>query len=510
MAKHEPIRLVQEAVGGGGSPFTVVEPLFHWMLQRVRVDGDGSCLFYSFLVASGQSIEGYMRLRLACADFAASKWHIQIPGKARGSIYAACLNDSYRDERSNNKATFKDLAAYVQYITGDRAWAGMMEIHIVSALWRRPILVWKNEGVLSPGMIGYQAGAPPIHVVYSGGNHYDALCSSVDTSAMISVVLRLHERNLQSTLTNQVDVVDLDPKPVLASMCCPIAASDAMDRAPPATDTNLKQKRKRILETEGTVTSRKTQLNNGVRRAHDVWRVGFRPRDLNNKLMSRKTLPFDYSTEEEAERVYRYFSKNRGGKSDNETFGILNDQIKSIDAIIASLQTETVDKVLDSLQHSGKVKTSMGAVPMRDAVYLRGVSYDANRVLVVRQKLPDVLRKPRVYKVPFHYVVAREAGLAYDYAVTYFCELLNQKSSHLLNFPSETLCYSWQLELRSFVEEVVLKSYSFQVGKSLPAIPLLRDIDLQGGEPVQWKIRLFWTTTSLAFVVLVPHLLFES
>jgi hypothetical protein len=74
---------VQEAVGGGGSPFTAVEPLFNGMLQRVRVDGDGNCLFYSLLVASGQSIEGYMQLRLACANFAASKWHMQIPGKAR-------------------------------------------------------------------------------------------------------------------------------------------------------------------------------------------------------------------------------------------------------------------------------------------------------------------------------------------------------------------------------------------------------------------------------------------
>jgi hypothetical protein len=109
MAKHEPIRLVQEvAAGGGGSPFTVVDPLVHGMLQRVRVDGDGNCLFYSLLVASGQNIEGYMQLRLACANFAAFKWHMQIPSKVCGSTYAACLNDSYRDERSNSEATFGD------------------------------------------------------------------------------------------------------------------------------------------------------------------------------------------------------------------------------------------------------------------------------------------------------------------------------------------------------------------------------------------------------------------
>jgi hypothetical protein len=146
-----------------------------------------------------------------------------------------------------------------------------------------------------------------------------------------------------------------------------------------------------------------------------------------------------------------------------------------------------VDNILSSMQQkkTNALMGAMGAVPIRDVVNLRGVSYSADNVLVVRLKLPDLLWKPKVYKVPFHYAIAREAGLAYNYAVIYFCGLLNQKSSHMLNFPSETLCYSRQLELRSFIEEVVLNSYLFQVGKSLPAIPLLRGIDPQGGEPMQ-------------------------
>jgi hypothetical protein len=54
--------------------------------------------------------------------------------------------------------------------------------------------------------------------------------------------------------------------------------------------------------------------------------------------MLRKTLLFDYLTEEEAKRVYRHFSKNRDGKTGNsEIFGIPSDQIKSIDAVIASI-----------------------------------------------------------------------------------------------------------------------------------------------------------------------------
>jgi hypothetical protein len=177
------------------------------MFQRVRVDGDDNSLFYFLLGASGQSIEGYMQLRLACAELAASRWHVQIPGKACGSTYAACLNDSYRDERSNSEATFEDSTAYVQYITRDRAWADMTEIYIVSALWRRPICVWTNEGILSPGLVGYRAAACPIHLVYSGGNHYDALGSSVDTSVMIfgrSSIARADSTN-NSSQSSQCD-----------------------------------------------------------------------------------------------------------------------------------------------------------------------------------------------------------------------------------------------------------------------------------------------------------------
>jgi hypothetical protein len=201
-----------------------------------------------------------------------------------------------------------------------------------------------------------------------------------------------------------------------------------------------------------------SQSNEGVRKFRDVWRVGFRPRDSNNKFILRKTLPFDNSTEEEAKRVYMYFSQNRGGKFGNETFGIPGDQIQSIDAIIATLKTGTLDKVLNSFKKKKKKKKKKNNAAentgsTKEEISLRGVSYDANNMLVVRLRLPYVLKKLRVYKVPFHYVLARKAGLAYDYAVTYFCKLLTQKCSHLLNFPSETLCYSQQLELRVLLKK---------------------------------------------------------
>lgn len=133
MAVQRPVKLVDEGSGHPGLPFNVADPLFSGMLRRVRVEGDGNCLFYSLLVASGQSIEGYMQLRHACADFAASRWLMQIPDRPRGSTYAKCLNDSYRNERSDSEASFENSAAYVHYITSDRAWAGSTEIYVVSA-----------------------------------------------------------------------------------------------------------------------------------------------------------------------------------------------------------------------------------------------------------------------------------------------------------------------------------------------------------------------------------------
>lgn len=92
MAVQESIELVDEAMGGCGLPFDVAEPLFRGMLQRVRVElGNGNCLFYSLLVASGQNIEGYMQLRHACADFAASRWLLQIPSRPRRWVYVCSV-----------------------------------------------------------------------------------------------------------------------------------------------------------------------------------------------------------------------------------------------------------------------------------------------------------------------------------------------------------------------------------------------------------------------------------
>jgi hypothetical protein len=118
-----------------------------------------------------------------------------------------------------------------------------------------------------------------------------------------------------------------------------------------------------------------------------------------------------------------------------------------------------------------------------DVTDLQGMSYDANNVLVVRVKLPDVPKNLKSTRSLFHYIIAREAGLAYDYVVIYFDDSFASKI-----FPLAKLFRGLQnFELRSatqiakFFEEVVSNSHSFQVGKSSLAIPLLRGIDLQGG-----------------------------
>lgn len=276
--------------------------------------------------------------------------------------------------------------------------------------------MWTNGGVLSPGTIGYHEGACPIHVVYSSGNHYDALYYSNDTSAMILAVCRLHDRILHNTNTNRAAVIDVEAEsPIVQNGSLKVAGAEKS--AAIATNALSKSKGKRTLESDANEVSKSSRLNEGVQKSRNIWRVGFRPRGLNNRELSRKTLPFDYSTEDEAKRVFQYFSHRREGNMDHQTFGVPSDHIQSIDAIVASLHAGTVDGVLNSLKAT-KAKVSNSAVIVREDAHYRGVSYDLNNVLVVRLRLPDVLRKLRVYKVPFRYAIAREAGLAYDYAIT--------------------------------------------------------------------------------------------
>lgn len=54
------------------------------------------------------------------------------------------------------------------------------------------------------------------------------------------------------------------------------------------------------------------RVNVGVRKAHNKWRVGIRP-DISGVSRARLTIPFDYQTEEIANRVYQFVVRSMAG-----------------------------------------------------------------------------------------------------------------------------------------------------------------------------------------------------
>jgi hypothetical protein len=196
--------------------FVVQEALFRDMLTKVAVEGNGNCLFYSLLTVAGRPLEDQMSLRNLCAEYLASRWLECPPGSGRrSSTYAARLNDCYGGEpafRGVNPC-FPDAGTYVRYITQDQAWASMSEIKILSTLWRRPIIVWSSDGFPKPGLIGFVADVPPINIVYSNGNHYDALVATVSDATLVAATAALYEKGRAGTLAARANVVDFANEP---------------------------------------------------------------------------------------------------------------------------------------------------------------------------------------------------------------------------------------------------------------------------------------------------------
>lgn len=177
--------------------FVVQEPLFSNMLTEVVVEGNGNCLFYPLLTGVGRALEDSMILQGLCADFFANRWIDCPPGSGRrSSTYGARLNDCYHGEpifRGVNPC-FSDAGAYARYILQDKAWAGTSEIEALSSLWRRPVIVWSSHGVPNPGLIGFVDDVLPIHVVYSNGNHYNALVGIVSDETLVAATAALHRQ----------------------------------------------------------------------------------------------------------------------------------------------------------------------------------------------------------------------------------------------------------------------------------------------------------------------------
>jgi hypothetical protein len=194
-----------------------------------------------------------------------------------------------------------------------------------------------------------------------------------------------------------------------------------------------------------------------------------------------------------------------GTKPDPEDGDLDCEIIEQLREFLAALRFGTVDTYLSKLKAFAKKSGPPGAVPKSD---LRGVSYHASGDWRVRMKLRDVFGKEKAANLPFTYQLEKDAGLAYDFAITYYCFVINQKMNHKLNSPAETLPMERRAELKCYVEEVLTNSFSFQVGKTLPTVPIIRGVDQ--GSTESWSIRLSVFGAADASFLFVPTTRFGS
>jgi hypothetical protein len=462
--------------------FVVQKPLFTDMLTEVVVEGNGNCLFYSLLTGAGRALEDHMILRSLYADFFTNRWiGCPVGSGRRASTYGGRLNDCYSGEPVFHGVNpcFSDAGAYGRYILRDKAWAGTSEIEALPCLWRWPIIVWSSDGLLNPGLIGFVPDVLPIHVVYSNGNHYNAIVGIVSDATAA-----LHRQGAAETCAARANLVEfvVDPLPfareteLIASS--PFLESEGLSK-PASLKRKADAKNARPLKKDSGVKT-------GVRKAHNKWRVGIRP-DIPGVSRARLTIPFDYQTKEFAERVYQFVVLLLARDEQDESTCKLDSQIvEHLRRFVQQLCSGTIDT------HLSKVKgdaLSGGQAIVIPKSTLRGVVHDAGCVWLVRVKVRDVMGKEKSFKLPFRHHLEEDAGLAYDFAIVHFCAVIGQKMNHKLNYNAETLALRHQTELKSYVEEMLTNSYSFQVGKTLPAKPILCgvDSDLVGNF---WTVRL--------------------
>jgi hypothetical protein len=484
-------------MAGSAPIFVVQEALFLNKLSKVDVPGNSNCLFYSLLTVAGRPLEDHMSLRVLCGEFFARQWLECPPGSGRrSSTYAARLNDCYSGEPAFRGVSpcFPDADAYVTYITRDQAWAGMSEIEVLICLWGHPIIVWSSAGLPTPGLIGFIADVSPINIVYSNRNHDDALIGLDNDASLIAATTALSLKGRTSNSSARANVVNL------AGACLP--KSPVIDVTRPSTEPPLVVCKsgapKRKADAQSISPAKKgSRLVDGVRKVHHKWRVGIRIDTLGLK-QPRITVPFDYLTEDIANKVYYFIRRSMAGmEPDPKVCNLNHDIIEPLREFLHELRSDTVDAYLRKTKSNALSVKQLNAIPKSN---LRGILYDASSgVWCVRVKLRDVFGKEKSTKLPFLCLLEKDASLAYDFTVKHFCSIINQKMNHKLNFPAETFPIERQGDLKCYVEEVLTNSFSFQVGKTLPAVPILRGVDQGSG--AFWTIRLSVSGPADAFSV---------
>jgi hypothetical protein len=147
-----------------------------------QVAKDGNCLFWSILAAQGLKDSGHLELRSSCAESVVAEWN----------NYAAYANFTHKPDTYSqfkkplpNKSEpsldllFKDANDYSSCMKKNGIWGSYLEAEVIAKLLGIPILIWNKHTRRCYDILNYRPSintcASTIHIIYSNGNHYDAL-----------------------------------------------------------------------------------------------------------------------------------------------------------------------------------------------------------------------------------------------------------------------------------------------------------------------------------------------
>jgi hypothetical protein len=278
--------------------------------------------------------------------------------------------------------------------------------------------------------------------VYSNGNHYDALIGLDSDTALIAATAALYLKGRTSTVSARANVVNFTgaclpespaidaPQPTMEpplAVCqsgAPIRKVAQPTAEPPLAVCESGAPKGKVDAQPFYPMKKGSRLVDGVRKAHQKWRVGISA-DTSGVRHSRITVPFDYLTEDIANNVYYFIRRSMAGtEPDPKGCGLDCEIVEQLREFLVELRSGTVDAYLSKLKALAKKSGQPGAVPKS---VLRGVSYHASGDWCVRMKLRDVFGKEKVANLPFTYPMEKDAGLAYDFAITHYCFVINQK-----------------------------------------------------------------------------------
>jgi hypothetical protein len=158
-----------------------------------------------------------------------------------------------------------------------------------------------------------------------------------------------------------------------------------------------------------------------------------------------------------------------GDEQDESTCELDGQIVEHLRQFPQQLRSGTIDAHLGKVKEDALSEIQATTVPKST---LRSVVYDAECVWVVCVKVRDVVGKEKCFKLPFRYPLEKDAGLVYDFAVVHFCAVINQKMNQKLNCTTETLAHCHQTKLKSYMEEGLTNSCSFQVCITSPTKPV--------------------------------------